>query len=102
MMCAEPRSAATASARSRPCVSEMTPTISSRFSVLRLVVLNDKEITVCQASAVLVLHVFHELADADNRAPHCAATDFANIVASGHTQRVEASIEGFEHGLGRD
>src|ERR1035438_1327965 len=89
MMCSAPRSAASASGRSRPWVSEIMP-IRMGFSILS------------GRALLFVFHLLDELADADHCATYRAASNFLHVVAGGHTQRVETSVEGFEHGLRLD
>src|SRR5450631_449605 len=89
MMCSAPRSAASASGRSRPWVSEIMP-IGMGFSVLS------------GRALLFVFHLLDELADADHCATYRAASNFLRVVTGGHTQRVETSVEGFEHGLRLD
>src|ERR1022692_2591097 len=89
MMCSAPRSAASASGRSRPWVSEIMP-IRMGFSVLS------------GRALLFVFHLLDELADADHCATYRAASNFLHVVAGGHTQRVETSVEGFEHSLRLD
>src|SRR5208283_2201766 len=88
MMCRDPRNAVRASGRRRPWVSEMTPMM---MGVLGL------SVSTCR----LRLHLFGELANADDGPAHGAASDLLRIVASAHPQGVKPPIEGFEfrHGL---
>src|SRR5580700_188368 len=48
----------------------------------------------------LHLHLLHELSDADHGASHGPASNLLRVVAGRDAQRIETSIEGFEHGLG--
>src|SRR5271165_46477 len=96
MMCSEPRSAVSASGRSSPWVSEITPI---RMELLSSGVRGLKSEVRLPS---LPLHLLHELADADHRPADRAAANLLRVVAGGHAQGIEASIERFQHRLGLD
>src|SRR3954468_21815395 len=109
MMCSEPRSASSASGRSSPCVSEMTPMIVEFFGSCAINVLGRARLQRFRSctcdwmlSTSAVLHLFEEPADADHRPSNRAATDLLKVIPGSHAHRVEASVKRLQHGLGRD
>src|SRR5271167_1344908 len=88
MMCSDQRRVSSASGRSRPCVSEMTP-MRMGGSVL-------------SSDSVIALYSFDELADADHCPAYRASSDLLHVVAGGHSQGIETPVEGLEHSLGFD
>src|ERR1700757_5246619 len=53
-------------------------------------------------SPAAALHLFEELADAHQRPSHSPTANLLLVIASGHSQCVEASIERFKNCLGFD
>src|SRR3954451_11162702 len=109
MMCSEPRSASSASGRSSPCVSEMTPMIVEFFGSCAINVLGRARLQRFRSctcdwmlSTSAALHLFEEPADADHRPSNRAATDFLKVIPGSHAHGVEASVERLQQGLRRD